>query len=128
MKAPDIEDMAKTLQDKYDSSVEVEIEGSNNELAPEESSITLTNSDLVHVVKSPSFCTSDETKGIVGTEKRECDANSQGTGSCGVLCCDRGHYITTTETEVETCQFVWCCRVECKVTSINEVSSYFCNS
>ena len=125
---PDLEEIGTALKTKYDSAVRVELDSSETELVSVNEIITFDDDDIVHVTTSPSFCVSDASKGIVGTENRQCeDSASAGSNDCSVLCCDRGYYQIESQEEVEECEFVWCCRVECTTTTVSTYVNY-CNS
>ncbi len=122
---PDLEDMGAALKAKYDSAVRVELDSSKTALVPKNEQVTFDDEAIVHVTISPSFCVSDASKGIVGTENRKCENSaSAGSNDCSVLCCDRGYYQIESQEEVEKCEFVWCCRVECTTTTVSTYENY----
>ncbi len=126
-KAPDYEIMAATLKSKYDASVEVEIDQTTKELIPIiNNNIAITDLTITHTVASPSFCTTDTTKGIIGTEHRQCENDPTSIRSCAILCCDRGHYIVNTVTENKHCVFHYCCYFQCTTENVT-TQTHFCN-
>ena len=128
-KRQDIEIVGDQLQLSYYGSIKV-TENEDGDLVPENALVTFdqeNNTDLVHKGKSPSFCLSDFSKGVVGTENRECVNSETGPGSCSVMCCERGTYSIITEIPKECCQFVWCCRIECTQCGVDIVERFYCN-
>ena len=83
--------------------------------------------DLVFSADSPNFCTKNEQSGILGTQDRLCDKDSQGPDGCSVLCCGRGFYRRVYTIPVTRCQFVWCCRIECGVVGNQTIIEHRCN-
>ena len=130
-KSPDIETVGDQLQLSYYGSIQVkDSENVDGDLVPENDRVTFNpenNTDLVHKGTSPSFCRSDFSKGIVGTERRECVNSETGPGSCSVMCCERGTYSIITEIPKECCQFVWCCRIECTQCGVDILERFYCN-
>ena len=128
-KSADIEIIGEQLKALYFESIEV-TENEDGDLDPVNPHVTLNqenNTDLVHKGTSPSFCQSDYSKGIVGTEHRECVNSGTGSGSCSAMCCERGTYSIITEIPKECCQFVWCCRIECTQCGVDIVERFYCN-
>lgn len=82
--------------------------------------------DLVYIQRSPNFCVSDKTKGILGTTGRTCSKSSDGADSCYLLCCGRGYNtrIQRMTTRCD-CKFEWCCNVQCNVCD-TETEVYTC--
>jgi len=74
-----------------------------------------TDTDLVFLKESPSYCEMDVQQGSLGTRGRECDPKGNGPESCHQMCCDRG-FETKRERRVERCKckFHWCCFVQCE--------------
>jgi len=74
-----------------------------------------TDTDLVFLKESPSYCEMDIQQGSLGTRGRECDPKGNGPESCHQMCCDRG-FETKRERRVERCKckFHWCCFVQCE--------------
>ncbi|TRY79686.1 hypothetical protein TCAL_09898 [Tigriopus californicus] len=73
-----------------------------------------TDTDLVYLKSSPSYCDFEPYEGSLGTQGRECNPKSHGADGCDLMCCNRGH-TTRREKRKERCRckFRWCCFVEC---------------
>jgi len=86
-----------------------------------------TDTDLVFLKESPTYCDFDINQGSLGTKGRECNPDGDGPESCDAMCCDRGH-TTTKERRVERCKckFHWCCFVQCE-ECYREVEVSTCN-
>lgn len=81
---------------------------------------------LVYIDNSPSFCIRNDTKGILGVAHRKCDSNSQKRNACADMCCSHGFYPETKIVPVEECEFIWCCRIECKIVRNDTVIEHRC--
>ena len=86
-----------------------------------ESAIT----NLQYIEESPDFCKKNETAGTLGVQGRLCEPNHP-THNCTTLCCGRGFETTLNETEVEECEFEWCCRIVCRITGTQFVPMTRC--
>jgi len=87
-----------------------------------------TDTDLVFLKESPTYCELNVEEGSLGTHGRECDPNAgKGPESCETMCCDRG-FVTRREKRVERCKckFHWCCFVQCE-ECYREVEVSTCN-
>ncbi|XP_030761428.1 protein Wnt-10b [Sitophilus oryzae] len=83
------------------------------------------SSDLLYYQKSPDFCDKDSTMDVLGTSGRSCNTNKSATfNSCESLCCGRGYNLVK-QRKIERCKctFIWCCRVECAVCTIEDYVS-----
>ncbi|XP_049865071.1 protein Wnt-10a [Pectinophora gossypiella] len=70
---------------------------------------------LLFFERSPSFCEPDPRTDSLGTSGRVCRVGRTRSGSCDVLCCDRGHaFIRKSSIKPCNCTFHWCCRVDCQ--------------
>ncbi|XP_005997372.1 protein Wnt-7b-like [Latimeria chalumnae] len=85
------------------------------------------DSDLVYVDRSPSFCEEDPSTGSMGTRGRMCNRTSAQGDGCELLCCGRGYntfqYMRTWQCN---CKFHWCCHVTCSTCS-ERTHAYTCN-
>ena len=69
---------------------------------------------LIYSDKSPSYCSSSESRGSLGTRGRKCDPYKHGLGSCKYLCCGRGfRNETIVQTRSCNCRFNVCCVLDC---------------
>ena len=125
-KSPDIEDLGAVLKTRYNSAVKVEVNSSDH-LVPVNQNANYDDTNIAHIAKSPSFCSTNTTQGILGTENRECDADSNSKRSCDVLCCDRGYTTVTYPFTEDVCTFVWCCEFVCE-EKVTNIVKYYCNS
>lgn len=93
-----------------------------------------TDNDLIYLLRSPNYCIHNPQIGSLGTRGRKCAESAllekqseQTGGSCGELCCGRGHTKRTfTRMEQCRCKFQWCCDVKCDLCKKNVVESV-CN-
>ncbi|XP_064458598.1 protein Wnt-8b-like [Ornithodoros turicata] len=124
--------IARRLKTAYDEAAHVEYNPDTR--ATTQAVRSARKNALLYVVRSPDYCRINLTAGINGTRGRECSGR-RGENvtlaerhSCRHLCHDCG---LTVRHEIERrqvachCQFVWCCRVECK-TCTQEVQRTFC--
>ena len=81
--------------------------------------------DLQYIEESPDFCEKNETIGTLGVEGRLCEPNHP-THNCTTLCCGRGFNTTLMLTEIEECEFEWCCRIVCRITGTQFVPKTRC--
>ncbi|XP_076271177.1 wnt oncogene analog 10 isoform X1 [Rhynchophorus ferrugineus] len=80
------------------------------------------SSDLLYYQKSPDFCDKDPGLDVLGTSGRSCNTSKNaGINSCESLCCGRGYNLVK-QKRVERCKckFIWCCKVECEICSIED--------
>ena len=125
-KVPDIEDIGEKLLKKYNIAQQVAKDSSNSLSPANYNSPELKSDDLGYCASSPSFCKRNLTEGIYGTSGRQCWPDREGPSNCNVLCCG-GPVVQKVVTKAnETCSFVWCCRVECKVVNYYKVTEYYC--
>ena len=127
-KVPDVGEIGSQLHIKYDGAVKVRKDSTTNQLVPERANQDQNvTEDLVFSADSPNFCSKNEQNGILGTQDRLCDKDSQGPDGCSVLCCGRGFYRSVYTIPVTRCQFVWCCRIECGVVGNQTIIEHRCN-
>jgi hypothetical protein len=114
-KSQDGDTIAGILRERYSSSVEVHFDTATNQITPVISQISYNvTRDLTHVSTSPDLCNSNPELGVLGTSGRPCNGTVSANDYCGIMCCGRGHYTVTKTIYEECCEFVYCCRVECK--------------
>ena len=110
------------LLKKYEDSTIVRLAVARKELVVKKaiaSSKQLSQEDLVHLRRSPNYCSPEASVGSIGTQGRTCDGTKSGKGSCDYLCCNRGFNVQRyTEEEQCRCKFVWCCHVRCKTCTV----------
>lgn len=123
----DLGSISEKLFIKYQGAVEVQKSDRDDGLEPVRVSTVLDEEDLTYVGESPTFCTSELSRGILGSRDRLCDPNPQSPNSCGVLCCGRGHYTIEKQVPREICEFVWCCRIDCRDDGFDTVIEHRCN-
>ncbi|CAF1115973.1 unnamed protein product [Rotaria sordida] len=124
---PDFRLIGSELRTKYSSATQVQFNRRLNILKPRKNSQKLFNTtDLIHIHMSPSFCEKNLRIGSLGTQGRECNLTINESGSCSILCCDRGYetILYTIEEDCD-CQFHWCCEVRCK-RCIKKIEKHFC--
>lgn len=110
----------------YLSAVKVELNSEKTDIVPKNNRAIFDNERLAYVADSPNFCETDTTKGIVGSEHRECVTDSLSPNRCSVLCCNRGYYTTSEIITERVCEFIYCCRVECTEKQVT-VERHYCN-
>ncbi|NXV80640.1 WN11B protein, partial [Atlantisia rogersi] len=115
---PDLDEIASALKSKYLAAIRVthRLVGPRKQLIPKETDVgPVREMDLVYLINSPDYCTPNLLLGSLGTQDRQCNKTSVGSGSCNLLCCGRG-YNAYTEEVVERChcKYRWCCYVVCK--------------
>ncbi|XP_008933661.1 PREDICTED: protein Wnt-11b-like, partial [Merops nubicus] len=115
---PNLEEIASELKSKYLTAIKVthRLVGPRKQLVPKEMGVGLVKEvDLVYLLNSPDYCTPNLHLGSLGTQERQCNRTSVGSGSCDLLCCGRG-YNTYREEVVERChcRYHWCCHVVCQ--------------
>lgn len=128
---PSFREIGEQLKEKFDSATEVEPRtshsGSRRHLVPRSPTYKPhTDTDLVYLDRSPSYCEFDKKTGSLGTQGRPCNKTSKAIDGCDLLCCNRGHK-SHRERRAERCmcKFHWCCSVECK-TCLREVEVHTC--
>lgn len=128
LKVPAVSSVGEDLVTKYDGAIRVE-QNSENELVRADNigANPLTMDDLTFVEESPDLCVADTSNNILGTVDRVCDPSPGSPKSCAVLCCSRGFYTKTTTYQLEECQFVFCCNIECTYTKNVTEIEYKCN-
>ena len=125
-KVPDIEEIAKILLNQYDIARRVE-KGNGSELeTAERFSPALTPSELVYCEYSPNFCKRDIINGVYGSSGRQCWRDGNFPSSCAVLCCGGPVVQKRVRKVEESCEFVWCCEIKCKVVRVYYETEYYC--
>ncbi|KAL3311195.1 Wnt16p [Cichlidogyrus casuarinus] len=80
------------------------------------------NVELIALRRLPNdiFCEPDIEAGILGTHGREClSQGGNNSINCDHLCCGRGFKEEELlEMEQCECDFIWCCRIECKTCQV----------
>ncbi|EDW74715.1 uncharacterized protein Dwil_GK15749 [Drosophila willistoni] len=74
--------------------------------------------ELIYLAPSPNYCERSLRSGSLGTKGRICQQKQghHGPQSCDLLCCGRGYNTQYISRTVQcSCQFHWCCQVECKL-------------
>ena len=106
-----VEEVGEELVEKYETAEQIDgHEDTDTEV--NESSIT----NLQYIKESPDFCEKNETIGTLGVKGRLCKPNHP-THNCTTLCCGRGFETTLVVTEIEKCEFEWCCCcIKCRIT------------
>ena len=103
-----VEEVGEELQEKYLTAVQVDCHDLDTE--GNQSAIT----HLQYIEESPDPCEKNETIGTLGVEGRLCEPNHP-THNCTALCCGRGTYTELVKTEIEECEFKWCCHIVCQI-------------
>ncbi len=77
---------------------------------------TINNKQFMYIEKSPNFCFTDLSKGVLGTSGRVCNITSSHMDSCRLLCCGQGYNIRIKRNVKKcNCKFSWCCNVDCEI-------------
>ena len=121
-RAPDIDQLAKTLQGRFDVAKKVKIE--NGVLVPSPK-----KNELAYCEYSPNFCQRDLPKGIYGTSGRRCYPDTNDYTSCASMCCGRPAIqknVTVPEERNKCCKFVWCCYLDCSKCTNTYQTWYYC--
>jgi len=125
-KVPDIEEIGEELLKRYDIARRVK-KGNGNKIVPAEPlSPPLTSSELAYCEYSPNFCKRDLSNGVYGSIGRQCWQDRNDLSSCAVLCCGGPVVQRQVRKEDTVCEFVWCCRIECRVVRVYNVTEYYC--
>ena len=111
-KVPDMEEIGEKLLAKYD-------------VAQQAPSLP-GQSTLAYCEFSPNFCQRNLPNGIYGSSGRQCWPDRDGPSNCNVLCCGGPVVQRQVKKETEKCEFVWCCRLECKVVNTYYETEYYC--
>lgn len=124
---PNMDEIGAHARREYTFSVQVTTNITTKEITPV-NSIAVTNlaNSPVHLNSSPNFCNADIPNGIPGTKGRKCSRVTGAIDSCDVVCCQRGAEARIIERPKECCDFVWCCRVECKPCGVETFTEYVC--
>ena len=109
-----MEEVGEELVENYRTAEQIDMEVN-------ESSIK----NLTYIEESPDFCEKNETVGTLGVKDRLCEPNHP-THNCTTLCCGRGTYTELVQTQIEECEFKWCCRIECRITGTQFVAITRC--
>jgi wingless-type MMTV integration site family protein 5 len=127
LKLPSFREVGDYIKDKYDSAIEVRYESRQNQLKARYRRYSKpTKEDLIYIDDSPNYCDASTELGLLGTQGRQCNKNSNGPDSCRIMCCGRGYYVKKELKEEKCkCKFQWCCSVKCE-TCITEVETYIC--
>ncbi|TKR79961.1 hypothetical protein L596_014104 [Steinernema carpocapsae] len=124
---PDIVQIAHKLREIYDVSAEQHLrpfpvfksDGSID-------SSDVPQQNMVYLRKSPNYCVPNLADGSLGTQMRECNVSSTGSGSCSNLCCGRGYNTQQVHVEEQCqCRYVHCCYVKCN-TCKYWMNKYYC--
>lgn len=116
---PPMAKVAKILRQSFNKAVKVKLDKTKTRLRiaakkRRRKQRRPATSEIAYHSKSPSFCKPNSFLGTPGTKGRECDAKSDSTGGCGLMCCGRGHRTVEGLKQVKcNCNFFWCCHVRC---------------
>ncbi|XP_030637664.1 protein Wnt-6 [Chanos chanos] len=121
-KMPLFREVGNHLMQSFRTAVRVMGGNDGKSLIPVGDDITpLDASSLIYSAESPDFCLANRRAGSDGTRGRLCSSSETGPGSCQSLCCGRGHADQTLEYEDNcTCQFHWCCVVQCQRCTVKK--------
>ena len=126
---PSFRQVGDILKEKYDGATEVMVKKSSTRrrLEPVNPHYKFrADSDLVYMDRSPDFCHRSRVTGSLGTTGRTCNATSQGSDGCDIMCCGRGYDVIRTSKQVQCkCKFHWCCEVRCKNCTVHD-ETYRC--
>lgn len=127
LKLPSFREIGDYLKEKYDAAIEVRYEPRQNQLRARYRRFSKpTKDDLIYIDDSPNYCMPQSKLGLLGTQGRVCNKNSNGPDGCRIMCCGRGYFIQKSIREEKCkCKFQWCCSVKCE-TCITEVETYIC--
>lgn len=127
LKLPSFREVGDYLKEKYDAAIEVRYESRQNQLRARHRRFSKpTKEDLIYIDDSPNYCAPHSELGLLGTQGRVCNKNSNGPDGCRIMCCGRGYFIQRSIREEKCkCKFQWCCSVKCE-TCITEVETYIC--
>ncbi|XP_060519678.1 protein Wnt-5b-like [Cylas formicarius] len=114
------------LREKYDGATEVRV-NKRGRLQLRDPQVSIpTTYDLVYLEDSPNYCVKDDMIGLLGTQGRPCNRNSQDIDGCNLLCCGRGYNtLKSVVKERCNCVFKWCCEVQCK-TCVHSLDLHTC--
>ncbi len=128
-RVPDFSEVGERFFAKYQGAIKVvKSEEEEEKLVPvRPDAVPPEYDDLVYTGDSPSFCTTQLEKGVIGSAGRLCSTDLNSNNRCDVLCCDRGHHTTRYEVPREKCEFIWCCRIECEDDGVDIVDVTRCN-
>nr|BAB88819.1 ascidian homolog of wnt-5 [Halocynthia roretzi] len=126
LRVPHFREIGDKIREKHDSSIEIKV-NKRSRMRPRKKSIeSPTITDLVHLDSSPDYCRANSRTGVLGTKGRECNAHSDGSDGCGLMCCGRGYDTRVVDVEERcNCRFQWCCVVRCQ-KCIKRVQRYIC--
>ena len=88
---PKFREIGDKLRDQYIDSKKVKQAVRSRREAKIQTTFNTDNTDLVFLSKSPDYCRSNSTLGILGTKGRVCALNNQPKRRCKFLCCGRGY-------------------------------------
>ncbi|XP_017315023.1 protein Wnt-11 isoform X1 [Ictalurus punctatus] len=114
----DVGQVSAQLKARYLSATKVTSRqvGTRRHLVPRDMEVRpVLESELVYLISSPDYCTSNIKHGSYGTTDRQCNKTASGSGSCNLMCCGRGYNTYTEQVEERChCRYHWCCYVTCK--------------
>ena len=115
-KMPPFREVSARLKERFDGATKVIPSNDGRHFQPGDVTFKPPGrGDLVYTEESPNYCLPDRKTGSLGTRGRECNATSQGTDGCDLLCCGRNYDTHVTKEPVKCqCRFQWCCKVLCK--------------
>ena len=127
MEVPNFHEVGAELKRQYYNAVTVRSAQRGRGLRPRRKRNKMSNLNLVHLDRSPSYCSHNEGLGILGTTGRECIVNGRGADGCKALCCNRGYKSYRVKiTEQCRCKFAWCCSVKCDICT-RTILKHRCN-
>lgn len=122
-----VAEVGQQIFERYGGAVQVEESSSGEIVNAKRGSTPYSNSSIIYKDSSPNFCVYDIEKGTVGVGDRLCNENSNERNACSSTCCDRGHYTVIKTEPVEECDFIWCCRIDCRFTGNRTIIEHRCN-